>query len=79
MKIAVIAKPHARIEKVELMAKSDTPHKSDVYTVSIKALAVDGKANTAIIAALARHFDVAPSRITCVLGQTGKQKLFEIL
>jgi len=40
---------------------------------------VAGKANEAIIRALAKYFDTAPSRIKLIAGQTSKQKLFEII
>jgi uncharacterized protein YggU (UPF0235/DUF167 family) len=72
MKILVKAKTKAKIEKVEKLAEIDT------YKVSVKEAPVDGKANEAIIKALARYFDVAPSTISLVTGQTSKIKVFMI-
>jgi len=39
----------------------------------------DGKANQAIIKALAGHLGVAPSRLRIVAGHTGRHKMVEIL
>lgn len=54
--------------------------KSEVvtYKVSVKEAPVSGKANEAIIRALAKYFDVAKSNIHLISGQSSKQKLFEI-
>ena len=82
-KILVKAKPNAKIQKVELIREPvslfDGSEKGiDLYKVSIKAQAIDGKANRAIIKALAEHFAVAPSCVVLVSGATAKQKMFEI-
>jgi len=83
MKIIVKAKTRAREEKVE---RVDQPAldlgvgKSEMvtYKVSVKEMPVGGRANEAIIKALARYFDTAPSRIQLVSGASSKQKIFEI-
>jgi len=84
MKIIVKAKTRARIDKVERVGqtplalgeiKNDLP----VYKVSVKAAPVAGQANEAIVKVLAEYFDVAPARVRLVLGQSNKQKVFEIL
>jgi uncharacterized protein YggU (UPF0235/DUF167 family) len=71
MKIIVKAKVKAKIEQVEKV--------EDIYHISVKSVPIDGKANVAIKKALAKYFDVAPSRISLIIGQTSKQKVFEIL
>ena len=71
MKITVKAKTGAKTEKVEQLD-------SKSFKVSVKASPIEGKANEAIIRALAEHFDIARSRIVLVSGQTSKQKVFEI-
>jgi len=71
MKITVKARTQARTEKVEQLD-------SKSFKVSVKASPIEGKANEAIIRALAEHFDVARSRIILISGQTSKQKVFEI-
>lgn len=84
MRIFVKAKTDAKIvfvkeiiEPVSLFSSSK-PKSISVYTVSVKEPAVDGKANKAIIQALAKHFGIAPSLVTLVSGATAKQKIFEI-
>lgn len=84
MRIFVKAKTDAKtvfvkeiVEPISLF--SDARQKSiSVYVVSVKEPAVDGKANKAIINALADYFNTAPSLITLVSGATAKQKIFEI-
>ncbi len=83
MKIVVKAKPNSKIEKVEKLTQptlnfEDDDTSLDIYKVSIKEPPVDGKANRAVIHALARYFDVAPSLVTLVSGPTSKQKVFEV-
>jgi uncharacterized protein len=72
MKIYVTAKPNARINKVE---KHDDMH----FTVSVQAEPVQGKANSAVIQALADYFDIAKSRVVILRGQTSREKIIEIL
>lgn len=71
MNIVVTAKTRARQALVE---KIDDGH----YKVSVKEMPVGGKANSAIIDALAEYFDVPKSHITLRLGKTSKEKLFMI-
>ena len=71
MKIPVKVKPRARVEKVE--------EKDGSLIVSVKAETKEGKANIAVIKALAAHFGVAPSRVRLVSGARRKTKFFEIL
>ncbi len=71
MKITVKVKTRAKTEKVEKVG--------DIYKVSVKQLPIEGQANEAVIKALADHFNVAPTRIRLITGQTNKQKVFEIL
>ena len=65
------AKANAKKEQVEQI---DETH----FVVQVKAPPVEGKANDAILKALANHFDIAPSRIKMVSGRTAKQKIFLI-
>lgn len=71
MKITVQAKPGAREERVE---KMDETH----YVVAVKEPPVQGRANAAIVRALAAHFGVAPSRVRILTGHTSRQKIMEI-
>jgi len=72
MKIFVKAKP---LSKEEYIKKIDELN----FIVAIKEPPKDGKANRAIIKALAGHFSVAPSCVRLVSGFASKQKTFEIL
>ena len=82
MKIIVKAKTKAKVEKVERVTQPslglEKKEETVIYKVSVKEAPVDGKANEAIIKALARYFDVSISSISLVTGQTSKQKVFMI-
>ena len=71
MRISVKVKAGSSREKVEKLDDSN-------YAVWVRAKPADGKANEAVIKALAGHFDIAKSKVVLVKGQTSKQKLFEI-
>ncbi len=83
MKIIVKAKVNAKKESVEsisrltqsLLGGATVP---DTYKVSVKEPAVDGKANKAIIRAVANYFEVAPSLVSIISGLTSKTKVIEI-
>ncbi len=78
MKIFVRAKPGVKKEYIkettDLFEKSGERH----FVVAVAARAVDGRANRAIEKALAEHFNVPPSRVRIVSGQTTKEKIVEI-
>ncbi len=68
----------AREEKVE---KIDPPigEAGEVHLqVSVKEPPIAGRANMAIIKAVAGHLGVAPSRVRIISGFTSKQKILEI-
>lgn len=71
MRITVQAKPGAREERVE---KINDEH----FMVAVKEPPVEGRANTAIVRALAAHFGVASSRVRIISGHTARQKVVEI-
>lgn len=71
MKIFVQAKPNAFEEKVEQI---DGTH----YRVAVVEPPIKGRANAAIIKALAAHFVISPSRVSLVSGFSSKIKIFEI-
>lgn len=71
MKISVKVKAGSSREKVE---KAD----DGSYAVWVRAKPTDGKANEAVIKALAAHFDTARSNIMLLTGHTSKQKIFSI-
>ena len=83
MRILVKAKPRSKVEKVERVGQPtlDLGGKKTelvVYKVSVKEPPVDGRANEAVVKALAKYFDVAISNVRLVSGETSRQKIFEI-
>ncbi len=71
MRIFVKAKPGAREENIE---KLDDNH----FIVAVKEPPVQGRANAAIIRALADYFGLATSRLEIVSGRTAREKIVEI-
>jgi hypothetical protein len=72
MKIFVKARPSAREEKVEKISETN-------FIVWVKEPPVKGKANRAIIKALARHFNIASSGVVLIAGSSSRQKIFEVI
>lgn len=71
MKIFVKAKPNSREENIKKL--SDTN-----FEICVKEPPVKGRANMAIIIALARHFGVPLSSVKIISGHTSRQKIVEI-
>jgi len=72
MKIKVIVKPNAKQEKVEKILEAE-------YRVFVKALPQKGKANEAVVKALASFFGVPKSAVQILTGFHSKRKMIEIL
>ena len=72
MKIFVQVKANAREEKVE---KKNETH----FRVLVKAPPAEGKANAAVVRAIAKYFQVAPSRVRIHSGVRSRRKIIEIL
>ena len=70
MKIFVTAKPSSKKPRV---LKTDERH----FIVAVKESPKEGKANRAIIKALAKALDIPQSRIELVAGMTSKRKILE--
>jgi uncharacterized protein YggU (UPF0235/DUF167 family) len=87
MKIRVTAKPGAKAERVEEAEAGENanlflPHvrrEMPHVIVRVTEPARDGKANEAIRRALARHLNVAVSRVRLVSGAASREKLFDII
>ncbi|MBI4035878.1 DUF167 domain-containing protein [Candidatus Daviesbacteria bacterium] len=71
MKISVLAKPKSKVEYIKVKGETN-------FIVAIKELAEKGRANQAIIKALAEFFNIPPSSIVLISGLRTKQKIFEI-
>jgi uncharacterized protein (TIGR00251 family) len=52
--------------------------RNGVLTVYVTAPPDKNKANEAMLKLLAKHFDVAPSRLTLLKGHTSRNKTIEI-
>ncbi len=83
MKIQVKVKPNSKKATVERVSQPTLDlglkKEIDVYKVSVKEPPVDGKANKAVLKALAEYFEVSQSQVGLVSGSTSKNKIFEIL
>lgn len=69
--VTVTAKPGSKKPGIDIAADGK-------FIVRVAARPVEGKANDAIIQALAEHFEIAPSRIRLIGGGKSKVKRFEI-
>ena len=72
MRIYVSIKPNAKTKRVDKINESH-------FKVWVKESPVDGKANLALIKALAGYFDIAPSRVEIISGHFLKKKVVEII
>lgn len=70
MRIFVTVKTNARETKV---IAEDATH----FAVSVTVAPIEGKANSAVIKALARHLGRAPSTLVLRSGGKGKRKVIE--
>ncbi len=71
MKLSVIAHPNAKKPRIE----NDLLGTIHVY---VSAPPLEGKANRAVIEALATHFNVNRGKVILLNGNKSKNKLFEI-
>ncbi len=71
MKISVIVHPNAKRSKIE----TDLLGTLHVY---VNEPPLEGKANHAVILALAEHFKVKKNQILLLSGEKSKRKIFEI-
>ncbi len=71
MRVTVRVVPRARRVAVEPLAGGG-------FRVTVTAPAHEGRANEAVVDALAAHFGVPRSRVRIVLGRTARRKVVEI-
>jgi len=85
MKILIKVRPSAKKELVEKVGQptlnfyGTQKEEIDFYKIWVKEPAVDGKANEAVIRALAEHLKISASRIKIKSGRESRQKVIEIL
>ncbi|MCE5195040.1 MAG: DUF167 domain-containing protein [Nitrospiraceae bacterium] len=58
--------------------KNQIVENEELFKVYVTAPAVDGKANKAVIAILAEHFNKRKSRIKILRGEKAREKIIEI-
>ncbi len=71
MKIFVKAKPSSKEENIKKLSETN-------FEICVKEPPVRGRANAAIMIALARHFGVPPSSVRIISGHTSRQKIVDI-
>lgn len=71
MKISVLVKPNARLDKIERI-------KEDYYLVWVKEKPKENKANQAVVEVLSAHLGLPKSRIALIKGRSSKHKVFSI-
>ncbi len=71
MHLTIIAKPKKKQEKIIQINPT-------TYAVSVKEPPINGRANEAIVKALAKYFSISSSEITLVSGHTTKIKVFDV-
>ncbi len=71
MRISVKAKPKSKQEFVKRIDSAS-------FVVAVKEAAEKGRANQAIIEALAKFFEIPSSSVILISGQTSRQKIFEV-
>lgn len=69
--LEVTVKASAKHTKVEALSET-------AYRVCVNAAPQDGKANRAVIEALADHFKLPKSSFSIIRGETNKKKWIEI-
>jgi uncharacterized protein len=71
--------PTLNIKVIPNARKSSIAQEGDFWKVHLNAPAVDGKANEALIEALADHFKVRKSAVKILKGHRSRQKVVEVL
>lgn len=77
--LSALAIPGARLAvRATPRARSDGLETGDPIRIRVTAPADQGRANEAVRQLLAKALGIAPSRLTLLLGQTHRDKLFQI-
>lgn len=72
MKFFIQVKPKSSNARIEQKNEKE-------LTVWVREAPEDGKANDAVVRAVAEHFDVAPSRVKILRGASARKKIIEIV
>ncbi|MCR1792705.1 DUF167 domain-containing protein [Leptospira sp. WS58.C1] len=71
MKIQIRVKPNSKKPSV-------TKGEDGVWVIAVKEPAIEGKANDAVVRAVAEEFGLAPSKVKILKGEKSKLKLLEV-
>ncbi len=71
MLLTIIVKPNSKREFIEKISETE-------YRIAVRAPAVEGKANEAVLEAIAEYFHVRKSAILIKSGKNGRKKIVEI-
>ena len=71
MNISVKVKPQARQDKIKKIGLND-------YAVWVKAKAIEGRANQAVIKILSEYFDITKSKVVLIKGKSARDKIFMV-
>ncbi|MCB1158776.1 MAG: DUF167 domain-containing protein [Leptospiraceae bacterium] len=71
MKVSVTVKPGSKKPGIEELDPEN-------WIVRVQEPATDGKANAAVIKAIAAYKNIAKSKVKIILGEKSKKKLIEI-
>ena len=72
MKIFVKIKPNAKEEKIKKLSETN-------FEICVKEPPMKGRANAAVVKALAQQFGVPVSSVNIIIGHSSRQKIVEIL
>ncbi len=75
-RLTVKVTPNAR--QTEILGPVEIANSETALAIKLKAPPVDGKANAALVAFLAKALGVPKSQVTLVRGKTNRVKLLEI-
>jgi len=75
MRISIKAKPAAKRTEV----RAETGPTGEYFVVAVTEPPREGRANRAIVEALAEYFKVPVSRVRIISGFTSREKIVEIL
>jgi uncharacterized protein (TIGR00251 family) len=75
VRVSIRVRPGAKKESVG--GRWDGP-RGVALLVAVRARAVEGQANAAVVGALAEAFDLAPSRVSLVAGERGRDKIVDL-
>ncbi len=72
IKIFIKARPNSKHESIKKLSETN-------FEICVKEPPIKGRANAAIIMALAKHFKVPFSAVRIISGHTSRQKVVEIV